>query len=80
MNAERKKLRYVYMCAVVSQINFSSKSIFLWPFIYITLYQYVEAKSTRVLSKCILQYEIIANLYYVSSDVYNSFDPKCKYK
>ena len=38
MNVERKNLRSVCMCAVVSQIIFSSKKIFSCGRLFITLY------------------------------------------
>ena len=45
MNAERKNLRSVFMCAVVSKIILSSKKIFSCGRLFITLYGIMTRKS-----------------------------------
>ena len=48
MNAERKNLRSVFMCAVVSKIILSSKKIFSCGRLFITLYGIMTRKSIYV--------------------------------
>ena len=48
MNAERKNLRSVFMCAVVSKIILSSKKIFSCGRLFITLYGIMTRQSIYV--------------------------------